>query len=690
MPELTGQRKYGGVYTLPTIKDDTISDKAKQALEWLVSYGLWGDDEFDEEATVDEAFMETVLKRFYTYFGTEEKDDFFAAVNHDFLYEESDDAIVTPDVDYKKSLMLNSMNVQANVISYANSLIKGGDPDAALYQEALDYYAGTLDYSFLDDPLIKTQISFIRSIDSLSGCLQYATNAFSLFGESILGCFYQPSYQYDENMNVVTAIFVGSTTASFNLDNATYSSEETIATATKAFSSMGLSGEELTSWAKSFSDFGLRFYNEYQDDKYEGKYGTHVPLYDLDANKDIFASNAIDIDLSSLFLSSGYTVNDLASLLTQDEADYLSYGRALLSATPEELRAISLYGLYNVNKEAIQYQKGSEGNYNTFMKMIENNLAAAYMESPYYESSLNAMNDLFAGIKQVFSKRIISSSWLSENGKTAVLEKIEAVKSTMIGSCSDGTTLDYQSLSIPSGFTLAASLGAANGTFQKELTHRVANGQVFDRTLLLSKRPFLSNAFYTPNSNTINMTFGAIFSLGIDISGVPEETILAKMGFVLGHEVTHGFDSRGVYFDKNGSYLKDGLIPQEDMDNFTALTLKVQALYKGQEALPGLSQDPAITITEDVADIGGFVFMEELGKKKASFDFKLFYHEAASGFGTKISRKYFISAHLNNVHPFGRVRCNVLLSNSPLFAKTFNLTPDDAMYVPSEEQVVIW
>lgn len=704
MPELKGQRKYGGVYTMPEITG-SISNEANDALEWMVSYGLWNDvtiekDEwgyddfiehpFDEEAIIDEDYMETYLKRFYMYFGTEENDDFFAYSNHDFLYEGNDDTTIDSSSNYRRSLMLDSETVKNNVLTYTAKLAESDDSSASLYKEALEYYKGTLDYSFLEDPLIKTQISFIKSIESLNGAIKYAENAFSLFGESILASIYEPVFMYDENMNVVTYNFVGSTTAPFQLGYSLYSREDVIEEGLKVYKTIGLSDLEADSYSSSLADFGLRCFKEYDDDKFDGKRGVHTALYDVDSNTDLFADNGINVDLTSIFTSSDYTLNDISSLSTSDFASYISFGTSLVNATPKELQAISLYELYSANMNAIEYVKGTAGSYKNLLTMIENNLADDYMKSDYYADSLANMTDIFTGIKRVFSERLSSSSWLSIADQSAIKEKIDAIKSTLIGTCSDGSTLDYKSLSTPSGLTLAATFGGANAIFQKGLIKQITNGQIFHRTLLLTDGPFLSNAFYTPNSNTINITFGAVFSLGLDRSKCTEECVLAKIGYILGHEVTHGFDSRGVYYDKTGANIKDGIIPQEDMDKFTKLTQKVEEIYRNQEVLTGLAQNPETTISEDVADIGGLTFMEEIGKDKPSFDFKLFYKEMASGFAAKITRNRFYKNNLYDVHPYGRVRCNVLLSNSELFQKTFEITEDDGMYLSKDKQVVIW
>lgn len=689
MPALTGQRRYGGYFTLPD-GSTGLTQKTLSALEWLVSYGLWGEGVFEENAVIDEAFMGKVIQRFYTYFGTEENDDFFAYNNHDFLYESDDDVNVKPEDDYRRMMILDSETVKTNVISYAKSLIESGNSNASLYQQALAYYEGTLDYSFLDDSSVKEQLQSITSISSLSDWLTCERTCFADFGQSSLAYLEAPEFSYDDNYNVVSTLYTDPTVVDFGLTDDSYSSDNVITAVTLAYKSIGYSDDESSTYATNLSNFGNRYWTIFQSDEYDGKAGSIDKLYDSASKQDLFAANDIGIDISAFYTEAGYSLVDLAGLYTSDAQNFLSFGKALLNASKEELQALALYDFVSANNAAIAYTKGTAGDYNSFLDMIQNNLAADFMDSAYYSDSLKVLTDLFTGIKRVFSKRLKTSNWLSADGLTAVQKKLDAVKSTLIGTSSDGMVFDYRSISTPTGLGLSNTFGKSNAVFQLGLTHLIVGGLKFDKSLLLMRGPFLSNAFYTPATNYINITFGAIFSVGLDLAKYSYETILAKIGFVLGHEITHGFDSGGVYFDENGHYVKESFIPKDDKDKFTALALKVEGIYQDQEVLPGLAQDPNITIGEDLADGGGLAFMEELGKEKETFDFKLFYREYVKSMGAKVTRSRFVDKHLKDVHPFGRVRCNVLLANSPLFQSTFAFSSDDAMYRSVAEQVTVW
>jgi len=184
---------------------------------------------------MDEAFMDRVIQRFYTYLGIEENDDFFAYNNHDFLYESDEDVNVKAEDDYRISKILDSKTVKTNVISYAKSLAESANPNASLYQQAIAYYEGTLDYSFLNDSSIKEQLQSIESIASLSDWLTCETACFADFGQSSLAYLQSPSFYYNKDYEVVAGLDVLPTTLDFGLKEESYPSDGVITALTPAY-----------------------------------------------------------------------------------------------------------------------------------------------------------------------------------------------------------------------------------------------------------------------------------------------------------------------------------------------------------------------------------------------------------------------------------------------------------------------
>ena len=86
------------------------------------------------------------------------------------------------------------------------------------------------------------------------------------------------------------------------------------------------------------------------------------------------------------------------------------------------------------------------------------------------------------------------------------------------------------------------------------------------------------------------------------------------IGAVIAHEISHAFDTNGASFDENGS-LKDWWKP-EDYEAFTARTQKVIDQFEGQDSY-GAKINGKLTVSENVADLGGIAAALEAAKKEA-------------------------------------------------------------------------
>ncbi|MDQ2659828.1 MAG: M13 family metallopeptidase, partial [Verrucomicrobiota bacterium] len=75
------------------------------------------------------------------------------------------------------------------------------------------------------------------------------------------------------------------------------------------------------------------------------------------------------------------------------------------------------------------------------------------------------------------------------------------------------------------------------------------------------------------------------------------------IGGVIGHELTHGFDDQGRKFDAEGK-LRDWWTA-EDAKAFEARAAVLGAQYSSYEPLPGAKVNGALTMGENIADLGG-------------------------------------------------------------------------------------
>lgn len=113
------------------------------------------------------------------------------------------------------------------------------------------------------------------------------------------------------------------------------------------------------------------------------------------------------------------------------------------------------------------------------------------------------------------------------------------------------------------------------------------------------------NAGYNSLRNSIEIPAAFLQPPTYDPKGDPATNFCA-IGAVIGHELTHGFDSGGRLYDEIGRarnwWVKD------DEVKFVAQTGKLVRQANAYQVLPGLHANGALAVTENLADVGGIAF----------------------------------------------------------------------------------
>jgi predicted metalloendopeptidase len=683
MPEAKGARKYQGDFSGPTSR--TISTPAvKDALDWIVSLGLSAKKSFDENEEVTPEEVKIILQRFAGYIGTEEKDDFFTTVNHDFFYSGKGDESVAPDSDYYVDNCLNTDSIDSSCLSFAREMALSHNADAPFYQMMLDYYEGKLDYSFLEEPTVKEEIKALTSIDSLTSWESSSKTLLQNYGTSSIISLGSTSTFNDNGVVKRYSVLSPGALPLFALKTL---NESTINLYSSNFISLlGISSPELDGYVENYLSFEKKANGFYLDFSLDSLRNAYTSI--KEGADDIFSKNGVTIDLPSFFEAVGLTATDMKYTLTEDGAAFVALGKALENATKEELVALSLVDYSYINSDAIGYTKGQGASLSDAIKLGEYNIASDYMSSDYFSGSFTALASMFDEIKSTFNERIDTSLWLSQEGKKTVKEKLEAVHYALMAKTDTGELIDYASFATPTGLNLRASIAHKRAAkFRLILAYNKNEGHD-ESSFLYANSPFYPNAFYFRESNGFCLTMGTAFWLGYDFSLLSKEELYGYIGVIIAHELTHGFDSNGVYYDKNGTKVESSIIPSDDIEKFTYLAFDGVNMYNLMEALPGYVQDNSVTIGECLADLGGFAFVESIVSKNKNLSLTKFYETYAKSYAIKASLTCFLDNFYADTHPFGRARINTVLSNSALFRSTYGLTENDLMY--RDSSIVVW
>jgi putative endopeptidase len=167
---------------------------------------------------------------------------------------------------------------------------------------------------------------------------------------------------------------------------------------------------------------------------------------------------------------------------------------------------------------------------------------------------------------------------------------------------------------------------------------------------------------------------------------------------VIGHEITHGFDSLGRQYDPHGN-LRNWWTPEANRQ-FQQRTEVLVDQYSHIEILPGLMHNGAMTVTENTADLGGITLAH------AALQRKLAKSPLPDTDGLTADQRCFVgwtqmwaykarSERLRflvsvDVHAIASVRAVAPLMHLDAFHKAFGTRPGDAMWRPPGQRMVIW
>jgi len=219
-------------------------------------------------------------------------------------------------------------------------------------------------------------------------------------------------------------------------------------------------------------------------------------------------------------------------------------------------------------------------------------------------------------------------------------------------------------------------------------------GKPVDLSEWLQTPPTVNAYYYTPQNN-INFPAGILQPPFFDPKA-PVAVNFGALGFVMGHEMTHGFDDRGAEFDGRGN-LKNWWTP-DDLTKFHKATDCISDYMSTYTVDGGMHVQGHLVTGEATADLGGLTLAWR------AFHASKYYKSAKTIDGLTPDQQFFLgAAHVwaMNIrpeesrrlvtidpHPPGVARVNYTLANMPEFQQAFGAKDGSPMV--KEDRCVIW
>lgn len=318
-------------------------------------------------------------------------------------------------------------------------------------------------------------------------------------------------------------------------------------------------------------------------------------------------------------------------------------------------------------------------------------LGKLFVKQYFPESSKAKVSEMIENVRTVYGERIDKLTWMSPETKTMAHKKLKAF-TYKIGY--PDKWKDYSSIVIEKDKLFE---NIVNATLYHTEERNKKIGKDVDKSEWLMT-PQTVNAYYNPLNNEVVFPAGILqppfFNPDAD-DAINYGGIIA----VIGHEFTHGFDDQGSQFDADGN-LKNWWT-DADRKNFDSLSHTYIDYFSGLEALPGFKVNGALTIGENIADLGGLTLAYYALKKSLDgmpepalidgFNWKQrFFLGWAQVWHANITDAGLRNQIQTDPHSPARFRINGPLPHLAEFVDAWGCKDGSMMVLPAAKRVVIW
>lgn len=317
-----------------------------------------------------------------------------------------------------------------------------------------------------------------------------------------------------------------------------------------------------------------------------------------------------------------------------------------------------------------------------------------YVDAYYPEQTRDEVTDMVRRIHAVFRKRVETRDWLSEETRAEALRKVDNFY-FKVGY--PNTWVDYTKVDIgPDPVANMTNLGAFS---MQRLVEKLKHPVVHDEFNTPSTLPIVINAAYEPAINGFEVA-AAITQPPAYSSDMDAPLRFCRIGAVIGHEMTHGFDSGGRRYDSSGNF-RDWWTPS-DAAAFEAEAQKLIDQANAFEVLPGLMANGELNKRENMADVGGINFayaalmdyLAEHPEEDVEIDGMTPAERCFVGWAqmwtSKDSEQFLRMIVAGDGHPPSPYRAVSALQHVDAFYETFDIKDGDPMWLPPEKRVRAW
>ena len=322
--------------------------------------------------------------------------------------------------------------------------------------------------------------------------------------------------------------------------------------------------------------------------------------------------------------------------------------------------------------------------------VIADVLGKAFVKEHFSPVAKAKVDTMVNNLLSVFRTRINQLDWMSAVTKKEALIKLNAI-GRKLGYPDNWE--DYSSLNISkesyfnniltlNQFAVADNFADINKPVDKDEWGMPAH---------------MVNAYYHPLLNEIAFPAGIMQPPFFD-EQAEDAVNYGRIGMVIGHEFTHGFDDMGSKFAADGTFRN--WWTEEDRELFEEKTETLGATYSQFCPITDNCVNPGLTMGENIADLGGLTMayhaytitneFKAKGIREGFSPAQRFFISYAQLWKIKYTEEEMKNRIANDPHSPGMYRVNGPLMNCPEFFEAFQVKESDRMRNKEGSVSKIW
>ncbi|MFM8595798.1 MAG: M13 family metallopeptidase [Flavobacteriales bacterium] len=317
-------------------------------------------------------------------------------------------------------------------------------------------------------------------------------------------------------------------------------------------------------------------------------------------------------------------------------------------------------------------------------------LGKAFVEKHFSKAAQDRVNEMVDNLLIVYRERINQLDWMTDITKQEALKKLNSI-GRKLGYPSKWE--DYSMLQFNEAAYVANVREMARYSIQKNFSEL---GKPVDKEKW-GMPAHMVNAYYHPLLNEIAFPAGIMQAPFFD-EHAEDAVNYGRIGMVIGHEFTHGFDDMGSKFAADGSFTN--WWTEEDRQSFEEKTKLLGATFEAFCPMENHCVNPDLTMGENIADLGGLTMAFYAYKRTEEYKRQ----EDREGF-TPQQRFFIAYAQLWKIkytdaemkkrlatdpHSPGMYRVNGPLKNCPEFFEAFQIEEGREMRNDIKKVARIW